>query len=67
MPGRVIDRNRKLAFARVVRLLSCTAVLVSILNSRPDHQSLPGTRSAIELIARASERGPSKLASIRLS
>jgi hypothetical protein len=63
MPGRVIDRNRKFAVAQVVTVLSCTAVLLSIV-TRLDHQPLPGTRTAIELIGRHRNGGISKVAVI---
>jgi hypothetical protein len=52
MPGGTIGRSRKLAVAQVVTVLSCAAVLLSIVTSRLDHQPLPGTRTAIELIGR---------------
>ena len=56
MPGRVIGENRSDAIAPIVTALSCAALLWSTLDRPPGRQPLPGTRTAIELIASASQR-----------
>ena len=66
MPAGLIGEIERLAIAQVVTALSCTAVLLLIL-AGPGHQPLPGTRTAVELLASRSERGPSKLAPIRMA
>jgi hypothetical protein len=43
-----------------VTILSCGAVLLMILVAGPSRPPLPGTRTALELLSSASERGHSR-------
>jgi hypothetical protein len=65
MSGQIGDRHRN-AIASVVTALSCAASLWSTLDRPPGHQPLPGTRTAIELIASGSHRGLPKAAPFRV-
>ena len=66
MPGRVAGENRKHAIAQVVTAMSCAALLWSTLNRPSDHQPLPGTRTAIELLASGTHRALPKAAPFRV-
>ena len=58
---------RRLTAACVVTVLSCTAAFLSVLTAEPGHKPLPGTRTAIELLAKGSQRDVSKLARIHVA
>jgi hypothetical protein len=62
MSGRVADENGKHAIAQIVTAISCAALLWSMLQRHPGHQPLPGTRTAIELLACGPHRGLLKVA-----
>ncbi len=47
---------RRLTAACVVTVLSCTAAFLSVLTAEPGHKPLPGTRTAVELLAKGSQR-----------
>jgi hypothetical protein len=66
MPGRVAAENGKHAIAHVVTAMACAALLWSTLNRTSDHQPLPGTRTAIELLASGSHRALPKVAPFRV-
>ena len=66
MSGRVADENGKRAIAQIVTAISCAALLWSTLERHPGHQPLPGTRTAIELLASGSHRGLLKVAFVRV-
>jgi len=55
-------RDQKATVTRVVTALSCTATLLSVAVGEPAHRALPGTRTAVELLGKGSERNISKLA-----
>lgn len=65
MSGQIGNRSRN-AIASVVTALSCAASLLSTLDRPPGHEPLPGTRTAIELIAGGSHRGLLKVAPFRV-
>ena len=56
MAGRVLGEKRWHAIARFVTALSCVTLLWSTLDRTPDSLPLPGTRTAIELLANGSHR-----------
>lgn len=62
MSGRVERENKKSIATRVLTALSCIAAFVSIVRTEPGHKPLPGIRTAVELLAKGSERDPSKFA-----
>jgi hypothetical protein len=66
MPVRVAGENRKHAIAQVVTAMSCAALLWSTLERPPGRQPLPGTRTAIELLASGSHRALPKVAPSRV-
>lgn len=64
MSGQIDDRSRN-AIAHVVTALSCATLLWSTQRP-PGRQALPGTRTAIELIASGSHRALPKVAPFRV-
>ena len=66
MPGRVIGLNRSDAIAPIVTALSCAALLWSTLDRPPGRQPVPGTRTAIELLANGTHRALPKVAHLRV-
>ena len=57
-----VHKVRRLTATCVVTVLSCAAAYISALTAEPGHKPLPGTRTAVELLAKGSQRGVSKLA-----
>jgi hypothetical protein len=66
VPNQAKGNQRNQVVARFATALSCAAVLWSIVDRSPGHQPLPGTRTAIELIAGSSQRGLPKVAPLRV-
>lgn len=60
-------QDHKPTAARVVIALSCSAAFLSITASGPGHKLIPGTRTAVEMLAKRSERDLSKLAAIHIA
>ena len=66
MPGRVAGKSGKHAITQVVTAMSCAALLWSILDRPANYKPLPGTRTAIELLASSSHRALPKDAPFRV-
>ena len=58
---------RRLTATCVVTVLSCTAAFISVLIAEPGHRPLPGTRTAVELLAKGFQRDVSKLARFHIA
>ena len=65
MFGGLGHENKRSTATRVVTALSCIAAFMSVVTTEPGHKPLPGTRTAVELIASKSERDLSKLAPLQ--
>jgi hypothetical protein len=50
-----LKHEKKRSTARVATALSCTSAFMSVVTTEPGQQPLPGTRTAIELLASKSE------------
>ena len=57
-----VRKVRRLTATCVVTVLSCAAAYISALTTEAGHKPLPGTRTAVELLARGSQRDVSKFA-----
>ncbi len=57
-----VRKVRRLTATCVVTVLSCAAAYISALTAEPGHKPLPGTRTAVELLAKGSQRDVSKFA-----
>ena len=62
-----VRKVRRVTATCVVTVLSCTAAYISVLTAEPGHKPLPGTRTAVELLAKGSQRYVSKLARIHVA
>jgi len=62
-----VRKVRRLTATCVVTVLSCAAAYISALTAEPGHKPLPGTRTAVELLAKGSQRDVSKLARIHVA
>lgn len=63
MSGRLERKNKRSIATGVLTALSSTAAFMSVVTTEPGRKPLPGIRTAVELLAKTSERGPSKLVS----
>jgi hypothetical protein len=57
-----VRKVRRFTATCVVTVLSCAAAYIAVLTAEPGHKLLPGTRTAVELLAKGSQRDVSKFA-----
>jgi hypothetical protein len=55
-----VRKVRRVTATCVVTVLSCAAAYISVLTAEPGHKPLPGTRTAVELLAKGPQRDVSK-------